>query len=114
NYQAETCKAAVQQFVNKLDAEVVKSLTFDNGAEFSALSEVTGTNLYFAHPYTPSERGSNEQLNGLLREFIPKGQSITSFSDDHIKQATAALNQRPRKLFGYKSANEFMAEQLLA
>ncbi|MGK4059630.1 IS30 family transposase, partial [Loigolactobacillus coryniformis] len=62
----------------------------------------------------PSERGSNEQLNGLLREFIPKGQSITSFSDDHIKQATAALNQRPRKLFGYKSANEFMAEQLLA
>lgn len=114
NYQAETCKAAVQQFVNKLDAEVVKSLTFDNGAEFSALSEVTGTNLYFAHPYTPSERSSNEQLNGLLREFIPKGQSITSFSDDHIKQATAALNQRPRKLFGYKSANEFMAEQLLA
>ncbi|WP_125982759.1 IS30 family transposase [Loigolactobacillus iwatensis] len=114
NYQAATCKAAVQQFVDKFDASVVKSLTFDNGAEFSSLNEVTGTHLYFAHPYTPSERGSNEHLNGLLREFIPKGQSIGDFSDEHIERATAALNQRPRKILGYKSANEFMAEQLLA
>ncbi|QEA53397.1 IS30 family transposase [Loigolactobacillus coryniformis] len=114
NYQAATCKTVVQQFVDKFDAAVVKSLTFDNGSEFASLNEVTGTHLYFAHPYTPSERGSNEHLNGLLREFIPKGRSIGDFSDEYIKQMTAALNQRPRKIFGYKSANEFLAEQLLA
>jgi IS30 family transposase len=114
NYHATTCQDYVQRFVDKFDAPIVKTLTFDNGSEFALLSKITGAHVYFAHPYTPSERGSNEQLNGLLREFIPKGQSLDDFSTDYLQQVTAALNQRPRKLLGYKSANEVVAERLLS
>lgn len=52
------------------------SITFDNGSEFAKPSELVGTQIHFAHPYSPWERGTNEHTNGLLREYFPKGKSL--------------------------------------
>lgn len=85
-------------------SSVFKSITTDNGSEFSQLSELentTQTKVYFAHPYSSYEKGSNERHNGLLRHFFPKGKRIDSFSDDEISDAELWINTLPRKTLEY-------------
>ena len=86
----------------------VKSLSLDNGSEFSAFSQVEnwGCAVYFAHPYTSWERPQNERHNGLFRAFVPKGVSIESFSAEYILAAADELNGRPRKKLGYRTPEE--------
>lgn len=89
----------------------LSTMTADNGKEFAEherISEQLGIDVYFAHPYHSWERGSNENLNGLIRQYIPKNSDFQSLSDDYIKYIENKLNQRPRKRFGYLSPKQKM------
>ena len=95
--------------------EVFKSITTDNGAEFSKLSEeekLSKTLVYFAHPYSAWEKGSIECHNGLIMRFIPKGKSMDSICDDQIIQTELWCNGLPRKILGYRSPEELFDEEL--
>lgn len=84
----------------------IKSITADNGSEFALLNQLEGVDVYFAHPYSSHERGSNENFNGLLREFIPKGVSLKELSMEDLEAYTSAINQRPRRIHNYQSAKK--------
>ena len=85
-------------------AEVFKSITSDNGSEFSGLSDFESlVAVYFCHPYSSFERGSNERHNGILRQFIPKGRSIHDFSEYEIMYFVDIINAKPRKNLGYRT-----------
>ncbi|GEP20408.1 IS30 family transposase [Pediococcus argentinicus] len=111
DYRAQTCLEYVQSIVNG-NPKLFKSITFDNGSEFSLLNQVSGTTIYFAHPYSPWERGSNENQNGLIRESIPKGLSLTSYTDDWINKVALALNTRLRKALNYHSSRYCFNKEL--
>lgn len=90
---------------------IFKSITVDNGVEFSDfenLSKNNRTKIYYCHPYCSSERGSNENQNKLIRRFIKKGEDISLYSDSQIKAIEDWMNNLPRKLFNGKSSNEMM------
>ena len=82
----------------------IKSITADNGSEFAALNELEGVQVYYAHAYSSYERGTNENFNGLLREFVPKGKSLKTLTAEDLAKATLAINQRPRRLLNYQTA----------
>lgn len=90
---------------------IFKSITVDNGVEFSDfenLSKNNRTKIYYCHPYCSSERASNENQNKLIRRFIKKGEDISLYSDSQIKAIEDWMNNLPRKLFNGKSSNEMM------
>lgn len=90
-----------------------KTITSDNGSEFSELSEqgkTFGIDVYFAHPYASWERGSNERHNGLIRRFIKKGQPIHGYSDEQIEKVVAWMNTLPRKILDYMTPNEALEQ----
>ena len=87
----------------------IKTLTVDNGPEFSAhelLSERTGIDIYFADPYSSWQRGSNENGNGLLRRYLPKRSNIDDLTQEELDDIAEELNNRPRKRLGYHTPNE--------
>lgn len=89
--------------------EKVLTITADNGTEFSGHVEVarrTGSEFYFAHPYCSWERGLNENTNGLIRQYIPKGSSLNGVSKDRIRHIMDHINNRPRKTLGYRTPKE--------
>lgn len=95
--------------INCLRDHPVKSITVDRGFEFKNHHEVTkilGAEYYFANPASPWERGTNENTNGLLREYFPKGIDFDKVSDEQIKEAVEKLNDRPRKRLGYRAPQE--------
>ena len=93
--------------------EIFKSITSDNGVEFmdSKAIEEMGIQYFYAHNYCSYERGSNENNNKLIRRFIPKGEDISKYSKETIKQIEKFMNEYPRKIFDGKSAN-YMYEKL--
>ena len=94
-------------------AEVFKSITSDNGSELSGLCELESlVAVYFCHPYSSFERGSNERHNGILRQFIPKGRSINDFSEDEIMYFVDIINAKPRKNLGYRTPEEIFDEEM--
>ena len=94
--------------------DIFKSITFDNGVEFSRWKDIEKflkTKTYFAHPYSSWERGSNENGNKLLRIFLPKGCNINDYDEDYVMRANELINTKIRKILGYKSSLDlFMAE----
>lgn len=101
----------VFQTIGRLPAGSVLSVTVDRGSEFYGYREIEeslGMQYYFCHPRCPNERGLNEQMNGLLRQFFPKGRSLLGVGDD-LKKAVALINHRPRKRLGYYSPMEAVA-----
>ena len=93
----------------------LKTITADNGKEFAGhetVSELLGVDYYFAHPYHSWERGSNENLNGLVRQYFPKGSDFRPISVHDVKNIENKLNNRPRKRFNFKSPI-FVMENLL-
>ncbi len=106
-------EATVKDFKD-LPNELRISMTYDNGKEFSLHQEIekqVKMNVYFAHAYSPWERGTNENTNGLLREFIPKGTDFNNVSDEDLAYFVELINNRPRKRLGFKTPNEvFQAE----
>jgi len=102
--------------------DIFKSITTDNGGEFldflgiekPSLSEAKRTTMYFAHPYSSWERGTNENINRMIRRFIPKGVDIAGFSHQDISRIQTWLNNYPRKILGGKSANMIANNQIAA
>lgn len=87
----------------------VKTITFDNGLEFSGHEKIASAleaDIYFAHPYASWERGINENTNGLIRQYFPKGTDFNAVSDEEIQHVMDRLNNRPRKTRGCRSPNE--------
>ena len=95
--------------------DIFKSITFDNGVEFSdwrLIAKYLGINIYFAHPYSSYERGSNENGNKLLRLFLPKSCNINDYSDVYVMNANELINTKIRKILGYKSSLELFNNEL--
>lgn len=93
--------------------DVCHTITFDNGLEFSEHKEVAkalDAEMYFAHPYSSHERGLNENTNGLLRQYIPKGADLREVSEEELLRYQGALNSRPRKCLGYRQPSVVFAE----
>ena len=89
--------------------ERVLTLTYDNGREFAYHEEITReltAEGFFAHPYHSSERGLNENTNGLIRQYIPKGKDIDDLSDEDVAKIIEKINSRPRKCLGFKTPNQ--------
>ena len=87
----------------------IKTITFDNGTEFhnyEALEEYFPIKCYFATPYHSWERGSNENFNGLVRQYLPKGMCMRYVTQEQCDQIAHKINTRPRKRYGYKSPND--------
>jgi IS30 family transposase len=103
------------KILNKLNPIYKKTMTYDNGIEMARHEKITkntGMKIYFAHPYSSWERGTNENTNGLIRRYLPKG---TNFNEIHINQLQIIqekLNNRPRKIIGYKTPKEMMDLEL--
>jgi transposase, IS30 family len=97
-------------------SQVFRSITADNGSEFAdlaALVEPWNSEVYFSHPYSSWERGTNERHNGLLRRFIPKGKPIRDVAPATIQRVQDWCNQLPRKILGYKTPQQCFDEELL-
>ncbi len=94
----------------------VKTITFDNGLEFAEherIAEGLKADIYFAHPYASWERGINENTNGLIRQYFPKGTDFNRVSDEQVRFVMERLNNRPRKTRGSRSPNElFMGQRV--
>jgi len=85
------------------------TITYDNGSEFafhSMIEKSTGASVYFADPGKPHQRGANENVNGLLRQYFPKGSSFATISNDDVQRAVRKINNRPRKRLGYLTPNQ--------
>jgi len=94
-----------------------RTLTVDNGMEFAehkTLEQALGVAIYFARPYHAWERGTNENTNGLLRQFFPKGTDLGTATDAELQRVVKLLNNRPRKCLGYRTAEEAMSKALVA
>lgn len=95
--------------------DIFKSITFDNGVEFTRWKDIEKflkTKTYFAHPYASYERGSNENGNKLLRIFFPKGCNINDYTEDDLTRANELINTKIRKILGYKSSLELFFIEL--
>ena len=108
---------AMSEAMAGLPARLRRSLTWDQGQEMryhDQVSAVTGLEVYFCDPHSPWQRGSNENTNGLLRQYFPKGTNLAVHSREHLDQVAAQLNSRPRKTLGWKTParalEEFLAE----
>jgi IS30 family transposase len=92
----------------------VKTITFDNGTEFAehqTIADGLGVSIYFADPYSAYQRGSNEQVNGLIRRYLPKGTSFRDLTQQHLDEIVSKINNRPRKCLGYRTPNEVFNQQ---
>ena len=96
---------------------IFKSVTFDNGMEFSSCAEMEHngrTNVYYAHPYSSFERGTNENWNGIVRRFLPKKTSFDSISEEMLNRIAFYINTLPRKRFGYKTPIQMWETEMKA
>src|SRR3954449_47226 len=114
-YGAVAMKDALTTTMTTMPAELLRSLTWDRGKELSAHAEFkvdTGIAVYFADPHSPRQRGTNENTNGLLRQYFPKGTDLSRWNLEELLAVAATLNSRPRKTLGWKTPAEVLDEQL--
>lgn len=113
---SESVTDAVISFADALPTMMRQTLTWDQGSEMAghaALTLATNMPVYFAHPRSPWERGLNENTNGLIREYFPKGEVITSHQP-YLNTVAEELNERPRKALGYLTPREAFERLLTA
>jgi IS30 family transposase len=109
---AEVNKALIREV--RSGRLAIKSLTLDNGTEFHGfkeLEEKLGIKVYFAQPYHSWERGTNENTNGLIRQYLPKGSCFKELTQKRCNEIERELNDRPRKVLGFSTPNEAYAEE---
>lgn len=117
NRKSKTVTKAFADTLNTLPNHIRKSMTYDNGMEMANhkwLASKTGIDIFFAHPYSSWERGTNENTNGLIRRFFPKGTDFNNITVKQLKEVQNKLNNRPRKVLGYKTPNQMMQEEINA
>ena len=115
-YGAVTMKNALAATITALPEQLRRSLTWDRGKELSQHAQFkveTGVPVFFADPQSPWQRGTNENTNGLLRQYFPKGTDLSRWSADEVEAVATALNSRPRKTLGWKTPAEAFNEHLL-
>ncbi len=108
---AESMNATTQRLFRKIPKAQRKTMTFDNGKEFAGfkvLEKSVGFRCYFADPYSSWQRGTNENTNGLLRQFFPKGTDFNELSEEDIDKAASLINNRPRKCLNYRTPHEVL------
>lgn len=108
-------KTALTGQLLTIPVEWRKTLTLDNGSEmakFKELEAATGISTYFCEPHSPWQRGANENCNGLLRQYFPRGTSFRSITEKAIQRAAKRLNTRPRKCLGYRTPTEIFSQAL--
>ena len=113
--KSETVTSAFKIYLNKLDATLKRTMTYDNGFEMANhqwLTQQTGTDIYFAHPYSSWERGTNENTNGLIRRFLPKKTDFNTVSKRELKSIQHKLNNRPRKVLQYQTPAEALRKEI--
>jgi len=107
--KAETLTAASTNAFRYIPRKVRKTLTVDNGSEFAQFKKYekkTGLDIFFAKPYSPWQRGANENTNGLLRQYFPKGSNFKKIPEEDVQEAVRRLNNRPRKCLSYQTPAE--------
>ena len=116
--EASSVMNAFESLINEFGShfsDIFKTITTDNGSEFSSLSEledISETLVYFAHPYTSCDKATVERHNGIIRRFIPKGKRIDSYSAEDIANIEIWCNSLPRKILGYKTPDEVFEAEL--
>ncbi len=112
---AEAVKDAITVTIATLPEQLRRSLTWDRGKELAQHAQLridTGLQVYFADPHSPWQRGTNENTNGLLRQYFPKGTDLSRWEADELTAVAHALNNRPRKTLGWKTPTEALNEHL--
>jgi len=114
--KAETMERTIEAVLSALPSELVKTITCDRGTEFANwrnIEQKLNCDVYFADPYCAWQKGTNENLNGLLREFYPKGRNLSRVSPATLKRNLALLNARPRKVLNFCSTQSLWEHELL-
>jgi IS30 family transposase len=114
-YGAVAMNAALTASMTKLPEQLRKTLTWDRGKELSGHTRFaleTGTKVFFADPHSPWQRPTNENTNGLLRQYFPKGTDLSRWSAEDLEAVALAVNNRPRKILDWKTPAETFEEQL--
>jgi transposase, IS30 family len=112
---AHLVEQAMRKAIGTLPAELARTITWDQGKEMAYHADftiATGIPVYFCDPHKPWQRGSNENTNGLLRQYLPKGTDLSVHSAEDLAQIARSLNNRPRKTLGFMTPSEKLAELL--
>jgi IS30 family transposase len=112
---AEAVRDAIAASITTFPEQLRRSLTWDQGAEMAEHAQLridAELDVYFCDPHSPWQRGTNENTNGLLRQYFPKGTDLSRHSSDDLAAVAAALNGRPRKTLGWKTPAEFLDQHL--
>lgn len=106
---AKAVRDAIAKKIKRLPAQLRRSLTWDQGAELAQHLQLridTGLQVYFYDPRNPWQRGTNENTNGLLRQYVPKGTDLSRYTERELNTVAAALNSRPRKTLDWRTPAE--------
>jgi IS30 family transposase len=114
NRKSKTVTLAFSNKIKNMNSTFKKSLTYDNGIEMANhkwFTENTGMTVYFAHPYSSWERGTNENTKGLIRRYFPKGTDFNKITEEQVREVENKLNNRPRKIINYMTPFEFIEQE---